>query len=98
MTNAYPAIPPLFFNNVPDGFIRDLCKRLLSQLYVPGEIIVKKGHPGKEMYLISSGLVAVEGDMGQRFAVLKSGQHFGEMGKLWRCTCNTNHKYVVANI
>ena len=80
------------FSDAPDGFIRDLCKRLLSQLYVPDEIIVKKGHPGKEMYLISSGAVAVEGDMGQRFAVLKSGQHFGEMGKLRRCTCNIHHK------
>ena len=71
------------FSGAPDGFIRDLCKRLLSQLYVPDEIIVKKGDPGKEMYLISTGAVAVEGDMGQRFAVLKSGQHFGEMALLF---------------
>lgn len=71
------------FADSPDGFIRDLCKRLRSQLYVPGEIIVKKGDPGKEMYLISSGAVAVEGDLGQRFAVLKSGQHFGEMALLF---------------
>ena len=71
------------FAEAPDGFIRDLCKRMQSQLYVPGEIIVKKGDPGKEMYLISSGAVAVEGDLGQRFAVLKSGQHFGEMALLF---------------
>ena len=60
------------FKDSPDGFIRDLCKRLRPHLFVPGEIIVKQGDPGKEMYLISSGAVAVEGENGQRFTTLRS--------------------------
>ena len=37
------------------------------------------------MYLISSGAVAVEGDKGQRFATLRSGQYFGRWHYCFQC-------------
>ena len=54
-----------------------------TKVYGKGEIIVEQNSAGSEMYIVSTGKVKLysESDSGRRtvLAVLKPGEHFGEM-------------------
>jgi CRP-like cAMP-binding protein len=57
-------------------------ERLLGKIYKDGEIIIKEGSAGREMYVIQSGKVSVSKSIGPReilLATLGEGEVFGEM-------------------
>ncbi len=47
-----------------------------------GELVIRKGDVGRELYLIARGEVEVLDDVGNVIKVLKDGDIFGEMGIL----------------
>jgi len=56
-----------------------------ERVCAPGEIIVKEGSPGREMFIIRSGRVVISKRVGEReaeLAVLGKGDFFGEMSLL----------------
>lgn len=62
-----------------------LATRAVLRRYGPGEIIVRKGDPSRELFVIERGLVVVEVDRAAgvaEVAQLGAGQSFGEMGLL----------------
>ena len=46
-------------------------------------MIITMGDIGRELFLLCSGIVHVEGDHGQLFSILRKGQYFGELGLLF---------------
>lgn len=75
---------------LPDDARRVLGQRASVRLYGPGEAIVRKGEPSRELFVLERGSVAVEvprdaiareGDVVE-VAELGAGQYFGEMGLL----------------
>jgi CRP-like cAMP-binding protein len=63
-------------------FLSQVSMALQTQAVAPGEIIVKKGEPGAEMYLICRGEVEVLDDSGNVKAALRDGDCFGEVALL----------------
>jgi small-conductance mechanosensitive channel/CRP-like cAMP-binding protein len=63
-----------------------LAERATLRVYGPGEAIVRKGDPSRELFVIDRGAVAVEvardGGRVAEVAQLTAGQSFGEMGLL----------------
>jgi CRP-like cAMP-binding protein len=60
-------------------------KRDVTKTYKKGDLIVKEGDPGKEMFIIQSGSVDVireDGDKKVIFNTLERGDFFGEMALL----------------
>jgi monovalent cation:H+ antiporter, CPA1 family len=57
-----------------------LCRLLRARLAVPGEVIVRKGDHGGDMFIISSG--AVEVRLASQPVRLGSGAFFGELALL----------------
>ncbi|XP_057268639.1 cyclic nucleotide-gated cation channel alpha-4 [Pezoporus wallicus] len=68
------------FRGCERGVLRRLVLRLRAQGYGPGEPVCRRGHVGRHMFFIRSGLVAVLGDDGATpVAVLGRGRYFGEL-------------------
>ena len=68
-------------------FLNDLVLRLRPIIYIPGDFVCKKGEVGKEMYIVSRGVVQVAGEdeaTGKRIilATLQPGAVFGEVSLL----------------
>ncbi|KAJ3057050.1 hypothetical protein HK097_001019 [Rhizophlyctis rosea] len=54
------------------------------QVFLKGEMIIKKHDVGKEMYFLSKGKVeVVSGDGRSRYGVIEEGSFFGELGVLF---------------
>ena len=71
------------FADVEPGLLKEIVLKLRSQVYSPGDYICKKGEPGKEMYLVSSGrLQVVQDDSETVIATLHEGSYFGEISIL----------------
>lgn len=71
------------FADVEPGLLREIVLKLRSQVYSPGDFICRKGEPGKEMYLVSSGrLQVVQDDQETVIATLNEGSYFGEISIL----------------
>ncbi len=62
--------------------IKYLAAFLKIREYEPGEIVMNKGDPGKNLYILSSGKVEVVGDAGLSIAFMGKGEVFGEMSLL----------------
>lgn len=73
----------LFFGCDP-GLLKALVVRLKPMLFLPGDIICKKGDVGKEMFIITSGAVQVVGGPNDSivFVTLGQGVCFGEIALL----------------
>eukprot|EP00093_Oithona_nana_P009758 09758.XXX_496765_495461_1 [CDS] Oithona nana genome sequencing. len=73
----------LFFGCDP-GLLKALVVRLRPMLFLPGDIICKKGDVGKEMFIITSGAVQVVGGPNDSivFVTLGEGVCFGEIALL----------------
>jgi glucose-6-phosphate 1-dehydrogenase len=72
---------PLFQRGDP-VFLHSLAMTLKPIVYCPGELIIRKGEPGREMYFISRGQVEVFNDTNQVLRTLEAGDFFGELSLL----------------
>lgn len=62
-----------------------LAEQAQTQVYVPGEVVVREGEPGEEFFVILDGdaeVVIRTGDQTTAVATLKKAQFFGEMSLL----------------
>lgn len=77
MLKGFPVFAPL-----SDNDLYDLFTLLRFKKYGPDEIILRKGDPGADLYIILTGRVEVVGDRGESISELESGGIFGEMSLL----------------
>jgi glucose-6-phosphate 1-dehydrogenase len=72
---------PLFQGGSPI-FFHNLALMFKPVVYCPGDLIIRKGDPGAEMYFICRGEVEVLDVQGSRIAALGAGEFFGELSLL----------------
>lgn len=82
------------FQSIGQHQIAKLVKFLKLAQFSKGDFIIKKGDPGKNLYIILSGTIEVLGDNNARIAVLKKGEVFGEMSLLSGDPVGANIKVV----
>ncbi|XP_025829248.1 cyclic nucleotide-gated cation channel beta-1, partial [Agrilus planipennis] len=71
------------FKDCDEGLLHELVLQLKSMIYLPGDIICKKGDVGNEMYIVKSGQVQVIGRTDDEIlATLSEGSVFGEISLL----------------
>jgi len=65
--------------------LRLLAEQAHKRVYLPGELVVREGEPGEELFVIMEGeadVVIKSGDQTTPVATLEAGQFFGEMSLL----------------
>jgi CRP/FNR family transcriptional regulator, cyclic AMP receptor protein len=67
------------FKTMDDKSLKDFIALLRLKKFSAGKCIIKKGDPGKHLYIILSGLVNVVDNDGNSITKLKNGEVFGEM-------------------
>ncbi len=70
------------FQSLDENNIQFLVSFLKRKDYKKGDVIIKKGEPGRNLHIIVSGMVEVLGDGGISIAFMGSGEVFGEMSLL----------------
>jgi CRP-like cAMP-binding protein len=70
------------FNSLNMPEIKDIISHFRIRQFSKGEVILKKGEPGVNLFVILSGKVDVIGDFGTTIAKLERGEVFGEMSLL----------------
>ncbi|QTA78366.1 Cyclic nucleotide-binding domain-containing protein, DUF4388 [Desulfonema limicola] len=70
------------FKNLDKDNLTEIISFLKLKKFNDGDIIIKKGDPGKNLYIIASGKVKVLGDEAVNIAYLSTGEVFGEMSLL----------------
>jgi glucose-6-phosphate 1-dehydrogenase len=84
----HEVVTPEVLRKVPlfkDGdmiFLEQVIMALRSKQAAPGDLIIKKGEIGHELYLLARGKVEVIDDAGKVIEVLRDGDIFGEIGVL----------------
>jgi CRP-like cAMP-binding protein len=67
------------FQSIDQKHLKDIVSSLKLKKYSKGVIILKKGNPGKNLYIILSGSVDVIDEDGNCLRTLRKGDTFGEM-------------------
>ena len=67
------------FQDVSDAFLREIALRMRAVVALPGDVIVRAGQPGREMYVLGRGRVEVLDDEGRVLRELHDGDFFGEV-------------------
>ncbi|CAH0551009.1 unnamed protein product [Brassicogethes aeneus] len=75
-----------FFRNLPMNLLVRIISCLQIQVFLTNDVIIRSGTPGKCMYFISTGTVAVYTKSGKEICHLKDGDHFGEVSLLYKDT------------
>jgi glucose-6-phosphate 1-dehydrogenase len=70
------------FDGADPVLLGSLVMALKSVVFQPGDIVIRKGEIGSELYLISRGEVEVIDDAGHVVATLEQGNFFGEISLL----------------
>lgn len=70
------------FNTLDREDVKYLVTFLKLRNYESGEVIIHKGEPGKNLYIVTSGKLEVVGDAGLSIAFMGKGEVFGEMSLL----------------
>lgn len=70
------------FEPLDEDSLRELTGQLQLKEYAARKILLKKGDPGTNLYIILEGRVAVVGDEGQTLSEMTVGNIFGEMSLL----------------
>ena len=70
------------FQGVDAVLLASLIMALKPVVFQPGDIVIRKGEPGTEMYLISRGEAEVLDEAGHVRATLGEGNFFGEISLL----------------
>lgn len=70
------------FQPLSEENVRELVSDLKLQQYAKGKIIIKKGDPGVNLFIIVSGKIEVLGDDDMLITFLEKGEVFGEMSLL----------------
>ncbi|KAJ3033612.1 hypothetical protein HDV00_006038 [Rhizophlyctis rosea] len=66
------------------AFERSLRARMSPQVFLKGELIIRKHDVGKDMWFLSKGKVeVVSGDLKKRYGIIEEGSFFGELGVLF---------------
>lgn len=69
-----------FFNNTDKDFISEIISQLQPRVFLPGDLILKKGEIGNSMYFICNGAIDVLSvDETSVIATLNEGDYFGEI-------------------
>ena len=66
------------FKNLTPIELTNVAERMMRRQYMPGEVIIREGEIGEELFLISEGEVEVE-RAGHEVARLGAGDFFGEL-------------------
>ena len=67
------------FHGASDAFLRDVALQMHALIVLPGDVVVRAGQPGREMYVLSRGTVEVLGADGHAIRRLSDGDFFGEI-------------------
>ena len=67
------------FRSLDDYNLKDIISVLKLKKYPKGAIVIKKGDPAKNLYIILSGAVDVLDENASRLSTLRKGEVFGEM-------------------
>ncbi len=70
------------FKSVEEHNVNEFISHLRLDTYAVGETILKKGEPGRNLYIVVSGKVEVVGDDDMSIALIDKGEVFGEMSLL----------------
>ena len=70
------------FQGLSQACLKRIAEQLEALSYSSGDILIKKGEVGEEMFLIDQGEVEVLNDQGNTIAIIKHGQCVGEMALL----------------
>lgn len=71
-----------FFKALEGDSLQDIFSRLVMKNFKAGEVILQAGRPGRYLYFILAGRVAVMDSDNQKIALLGRGEIFGEMSLL----------------
>ncbi|MGE4559590.1 MAG: cyclic nucleotide-binding domain-containing protein, partial [Desulfobulbus sp.] len=83
LDNFYDVLRKLdIFEPLNEDNLRDLSAQLQLKQYDANKVILKKGDPGTQLFIILKGRVAVIGDNGQTLSEMTTGDIFGEMSLL----------------
>ncbi|OQY59170.1 MAG: hypothetical protein B6245_08070 [Desulfobacteraceae bacterium 4572_88] len=70
------------FQSLDDNVVKEFTSYLRFDEFVAGDVIIRKGDPGRNLYIIVSGRIEVVGDDEMNLAFMEKGDVFGEMSLL----------------
>lgn len=92
-----------FFSEIDDLLLGEICMSLRTRIFLPGDMIILKGDVGKELFIISKGIVEVLRDdlpanlrRSAPEILLRNGSFFGEIALVMevRRTCSVQARTV----